>query len=123
MMPAKSFGRRATDMAPKTVWREAAQPATIPGLVAARPAEPLALSKTPDEVDEELKRWKDERRRTLAARIPWRQISLMASICFGAASFVLPDSVNGAVDWVLYALSAASLWAWYSGRKKKKAAP
>jgi hypothetical protein len=36
---------------------------------------------------------------------------LTASLCFGIASLVLPDTVNDAVNWLLYALTAASLYA------------
>ena len=36
--------------------------------------------------------------------MPWPQLSLMASLCFGIASFVLPDSVNDNVDWLLWGL-------------------
>jgi hypothetical protein len=53
-------------------------------------------------------------------RIPWRQLSLMASLCFGIASFVLPDSVNDNVQWLLYALMAASLYAGFSKRLRAK---
>lgn len=49
--------------------------------------------------------------------IPWRPLSLMASLCFGIASFVLPDSVNDAVQWPLYGLMAASLYAGFSKRR------
>jgi hypothetical protein len=34
----------------------------------------------------------------------------MATLCFGLAAFVLPSSVNGAVQWVLYALMAMSAY-------------
>ncbi len=46
--------------------------------------------------------------------IPWRPLSLMASLCFGIASFALPDTVNDAVQWLLYALMAAALFAGFS---------
>lgn len=49
--------------------------------------------------------------------MPWRQLSLMAGLCFGIASFVLPDSINDAVQWPLYALTAASF---YTGLRKRK---
>jgi hypothetical protein len=35
----------------------------------------------------------------------------MASLCFGIASFVLPDSVNENLDWLLYGLMAVTLYA------------
>jgi len=65
--------------------------------------------------DEELEQWKRARRQT--RRLPWRQLSLMASLCFGAASFVLPASVNGDVQWLLYALAGASLYAGFRKRR------
>ena len=52
-------------------------------------------------------------------RIPWRQVSLMASLCFGIASLVLPASVNDNVQWLLYALMAASLYVGFSKRLRK----
>ncbi len=66
-------------------------------------------------VEQELRAWK----RTRSFKIPWRQLSLMASLCFGIASFVLPDSVNDSVNWVLYGLMAMSFCAWFSGRRAK----
>ena len=56
--------------------------------------------------DEELQNWKRARRRDY--KVPWRQVLLMASLCFGVAGFVLPDTVSGALDWLFYALMAAS---------------
>ena len=44
----------------------------------------------------------------------------MASLCFGIASFVLPDLVNSNVDWLLWGLSIMSAGLWYSNRQKKK---
>jgi hypothetical protein len=67
-------------------------------------------------VDEEMRAWTKERQRHLFHRIPWRPLYLMASLSFGIASFVLPDSVNDSVDWLLYLLAGASLWAWWRGR-------
>jgi hypothetical protein len=75
--------------------------------VAERPAPPHR------ERDEELEAWKRGRKR----HVPWKQISLMASLCFGVASFVLPHSVNDAVQWPLYGLAAISF---YVGIRKKK---
>jgi hypothetical protein len=64
------------------------------------------------ERDAELEAWKRARQR----HVPWKQISLMASLCFGVASFVLPQSVNDAVAWPLYGLAAISF---YVGVRKK----
>jgi hypothetical protein len=68
-------------------------------------------------VEDEIRAWKSQRR--AAARFPWRTFSLMAGLCFGIASFVLPASVNDAMQWPLYALTAISL---YAGLHKKKSA-
>jgi hypothetical protein len=42
----------------------------------------------------------------------------VASLCFGIASFVLPDTVNDGVQWLLYALAAASLYGGVAKRHK-----
>lgn len=75
----------------------------------------VAQWKTPSpHVDDGLQEWK--RGRKQRSKIFWRQLALMASLCFGIASLVLPDSVNDILDWTLYALTAASLYAGLSGR-------
>lgn len=70
-------------------------------------------------VDEELAEWQATRKS--AFKLPWRQLSLMASLCFGIASFVLPDGVNDMVNWVLYGLMAMSFYVGITGKKAKKA--
>src|SRR5512135_962047 len=60
-------------------------------------------------IDDDLREWKQARKQR--SKIPWRQLSLMASLCFGIASFVLPDSVNENLDWLLYGLMAVTLYA------------
>lgn len=67
-------------------------------------------------LDDELRQWKLARRQNF--QIPWRPLSLMATLCFGIASFVLPDSVNDDVQWLLYALAAASLYAGFRKRRR-----
>jgi hypothetical protein len=69
-------------------------------------------------VDEELRAWKEARKSH--RRIPWRQISFTASACFGIASFALPESMNDSVQWVLYALMAASFCAGFAKRRNSK---
>jgi hypothetical protein len=69
--------------------------------------------------EEELLAWKAERRRERFARFPWRQLSLMAGLCFGIAGFALPDSMNDTLSWLFYALAAAGVAA---GILKGKAA-
>jgi hypothetical protein len=100
----------------------------LTGRPAARPA-PATVETTPlpeaaeaavsfdagwSDHDEELEKWK----RTRRWQVPWRQISLTASLCFGAASLVLPGAVNAALQWPLYALAAASF---YFGMRRRRA--
>jgi hypothetical protein len=66
-------------------------------------------------IDDELREWKQARKKTF--QIPWRQLSVMAGLCFGIASFVLPDSVSDNLQWLLYALAAASFYAGFRRRK------
>jgi len=72
-----------------------------------------------DSVDQELQAWKESRGSRF--KMPWRQVYLMASLCFGIASFVLPDSVNDNVDYLLWGLMAMSAYAWFTSGKKKTA--
>lgn len=65
-------------------------------------------------VDDDLREWEQARKQR--SKIPWRQLSLMASLCFGIASFVLPDSVNENLDWLLYGLMAVTL---YTGLRRR----
>jgi hypothetical protein len=79
--------------------------------VAAKPAgtsPPSSIDMAESSYDDELQEWAKARKQEF--KIPWRQVSLMASLCFGIASFVLPHSVNQDVQWLLYALAAASLF-------------
>ena len=69
--------------------------------------EPRPTSESPS-IERELRDWKRERKRH--SQLPWRQLSFMATLCFGIAAFALPSSVNGAVQWVLYALMAMSAY-------------
>ena len=84
------------------------------------------MQSAPD-VDEELRAWQRERLKSLPYRLPLRQLSLMASLCFGIASFVLPDSINDGADWLLYFLTvaAAVIWlsTWIRKRSTGEAAP
>ena len=75
----------------------------------------IALSGSGSTSDEdELRDWTRARRHA----IPWRQVLLMASLCFGVAAFVLPDTVSDALDWLLYGLMAASFIAGIRRRRK-----
>jgi len=131
-MTAKTFGRRAPaaparqeaktaiamparEPAPPSPPIAETTPAVKPAIVMAAPGAELS-------VDEELRRWNEERRQTLFYRLPWKQFSLFASICFGVGSLVLPDSVNDSVDYLLWGLSAASFIVWVNGFRKPAAA-
>ena len=92
-----AFGRRA-------VPRVAAQAAPTARVVP-EPGTPVVTVQP--EPDAELESWKRGRR----WQPPWRQIALMASLCFGIGSLVLPDSVSEVLHWLLYALTGASLYA------------
>jgi hypothetical protein len=79
--------------------------------------QPVRLPKSEfPSLDDELREWKLARKRNF--QIPWRSLSLMATLCFGIASFALPDSVNDNVQWLLYALSGASLYAGFRKRSE-----
>jgi hypothetical protein len=116
---ATTFGRRAcpqTSAQPAKTVREPAMPEAIlprPSAFAAGPAADVPS------LDDELREWKQNRKSGF--QIPWPQLSLMASLCFGIASFVLPDGTNEAVNWLLYALMAASFVAGISRRRRKRA--
>jgi hypothetical protein len=111
-MDRRSFGRRAAphSIGPRVAPAEASVQEWVAPAATALP-EPLATLS----VDDELHAWKQQR----GLRVPWKQLCLMASICFGVASLVLPDDVNKAVNWLLYGLTAMSLYAWYTGRRAR----
>ena len=65
-----------------------------------------------DPVADELKAWKKSR-----GPSPYlKPLALMASLCFGIASVALPEHINQWVQYPLYVLSAASL---YAGFRRK----
>jgi len=68
-------------------------------------------------LEDDLQDWKLARKHNFT--LPWRQISLMAALCFGIASLLLPDSVNDSVQWLIYALASASLYAGICNRGRK----
>jgi hypothetical protein len=119
-----TFGRRASPLtkpAAKPVRTRAEQPVR---------AEPLAPEPLPADgliapiadmpsLEDELREWKKNRKSGF--EIPWRQISFMASLCFGIASFVLPDSTNDLVNWLLYGLMAISFVVGITRRRRKRA--
>jgi hypothetical protein len=121
MVNQVSFGRRG--ISPPSSGRS--MPATEPVANAPRvqsigPAieRPVRLPEKTEfaSLDDELREWKLARKRNF--EIPWRPLSIMATLCFGLASFALPDSVNDNVQWLLYALMAASLYAGFRKRRR-----
>ena len=113
MESRRTFGRRAV---PQPLAPLAAAQASA-NLIEPIPSSPPP-SATSDSVDDEIEAWKAARGPVIP--FPWRQLSLMAGLCFGIASFVLPDTVNDAMQWPLYALTAISL---YAGLRKRKTKP
>lgn len=120
MTNQRSFGRRAGPQSQSIDRRKAAE-TIVPKAstkIADAPMRRSAVSLADIEgpsVDDELREWK--RTRKSSFRIPWRPLSLMASLCFGIASLVLPDWVNSAVQWPLYGLAAASLYVGFAKRR------
>lgn len=110
----RNFGRRAPPQRSITV--SLAEDAPVK-LIEKQPV-PISVGQVTHapSVEDEIKAWKSARGPSLAI-FPWRQLSLMAGLCFGIASFVLPASINDAVQWPLYGLAAVSF---YMGLHKRK---
>jgi len=117
MPQRQTFGRRVTPQ-PQPAAPVRAEPAVLRVVapVVVQQSTPSAVEEQASSVDRELLEWK--RARGSKFQMPWRQLYLMASLCFGIASFVLPDSVNDNVDYLLWGLCAMSAYAWFTGRKK-----
>jgi hypothetical protein len=122
MANRQAFGRRINPQAqsaPAPVRVEPVAP-SVAALFGGAPTESpvsLAMQTEPPSVDQELEEWKRARKQQF--KMPWHQLSLMASLCFGIGSFVLPDFVNDNVQWLLWGLAAISAFIWFSNRKKK----
>ena len=117
-MPERSFGQRrntsgAAAGAIKVAWEgtEAHSPAYV--------EQRVQLSEVPKStpVDDDLREWKRARKPNFRKAL-WRPLLLMSTLCFGIASLVLPDSVNDAVDWLLYAMTAVSFYSWIRSRRR-----
>jgi hypothetical protein len=114
-MNRPSFGRR---VAPQPAWPQA--PAKPGAPATAAPDEVRVAADVPPvdcaaSTEAELLAWKKQRTFT----IPWKQICLIATLCFGLAAFVLPAGINRAVNWLLYVLTAMSFWIWFKGRRAR----
>jgi hypothetical protein len=121
MLNQRSFGRRGElqrqplrSRTTESVAQSTMVESTGPSI-----ALPMSRLEKPEfsQVDEDLREWPRARRRNF--EIPWRPLSLMATLCFGIASFVLPDSVNDTVQWFLYALMAASFYVGIRRRRQQ----
>jgi hypothetical protein len=112
------FGRRINTEVDQRAQPTPARPIAAPKAVAVDAPPPGVVPVEEPPLDLELQAWKQARGSQF--KMPWSQLSLMASLCFGIASFVLPDSVNSNVDWLLWGLSAVSAFVWFSNRRKKK---
>ncbi len=114
-----SFGRRGIPIQSLAVLpRAECEPrAAMPAVVT-----PIDLLQNPESptVDEELRAWKAERRRTRPFQIPWGPLSLMASLCFGIASFVLSSSLNDTFGLLLDGLAALAFIAWLAKRRQRQ---
>jgi hypothetical protein len=49
-------------------------------------------------------------------KVPWRQVVLTASLCFGIGALVLPETINDNLNWLLYGLMAISGYVGFSKR-------
>ena len=119
MATQRTFGRRIN---PQSLSAPASKP---PVTARNKPAEadqepaapslPLADIDVSPFLDDELREWK----RTRHINLPWSQLALMASLCFGVGSFVLPESVNSGAQWLLWGLTAASAYMWFTKRRAR----
>ena len=112
MVVHRSFGRRGDPQRQPSRAKAigAVAQSTRVEFISPSVALPMSLTENQDfsRLDEDLREWKRARKANF--EIPWRPLSLMATLCFGIASFVLPDTVNDTVQWFLYALMAASFY-------------
>jgi hypothetical protein len=119
MANRQAFGRRINPKGGNAPIQPAAQRAAGPATAApVEHASPMSDAAQEASLDAELQAWK--RARGSGFKMPWSQLALMASLCFSIASFVLPDSINSSVNWLLWGLSGMSAFVWFSNRRKKK---
>ena len=106
----RSFGRRAP---PQPAVRRPVLPQPVLEETLFSPP----VDATLPSVEDEIAAWKAARGSVVS--FPWRQLSLMAGLCFGVASFVLPGAINDTMQWPLYALTGLSFYAGLHKRKIK----
>ncbi|MDE2474161.1 MAG: hypothetical protein KGO48_03850 [Alphaproteobacteria bacterium] len=123
MVQSQPFGRRVNPQhrasRPMESVEAAGRPKEKAGLtdVAVRRVSPTLPETKPLTIDDDSREsWQTRKQ---GSNFPWRQLSLMASLCFGIAYFALPDSVNDAVQWLLLALTAVSLYAGFRRRRTR----
>lgn len=121
-MAQKPFGRRVCfELRPPRPSEEPRAASPSADVALAQPPidrASLALGKAaPTRDDDELRKWREARRGRY--EVPWRQVLLMASLCFGVAALVLPDPVNENLDWLLYGLMVASFLAGIRRRRRQ----
>jgi hypothetical protein len=121
-MKQRSFGRRGESQ--RQLSRSAAPVQAVARSARIESADrsivnPVLLAAKPEisALNDDLREWKLARKQNF--QIPWRPLSLIASLFFFVASFALPDSVNDVVQWPLYALAAASF---YIGLRRRRTA-
>jgi hypothetical protein len=129
MIGQKSFGRRTTlQRQPLRAERESDVPAphatpafaetpSVAPVFADTSAKELArLHKeiiSPPAHDERHEREQPVKR---GFKVPWRQVVLTASLCFGLGALVLPDTISDDLNWLLYGLMAISGYIGFSNR-------
>jgi hypothetical protein len=118
-MPHRSFGQRRDSSGAATGAIKGAWESTGAHSPEHYLGQRALLSETPKfpVVDDDLREWKRTRKPNFRKAL-WRPLLLTATLCFGIASFVLPDSVNDAVDWLLYAMTGACLYSWIRSRRQ-----
>lgn len=117
-MTQRSFGRRRDFSGPATGAIKVVRQSTGIHSPEHFVERPVLLSKAPKfpPADDDLREWKRARKPNFHAL--WRPLLLTATLCFEIASFVLPNSVNDAVDWLLYAMTGASFYSWIRSRQR-----
>jgi hypothetical protein len=116
-MPHSSFGRRRDFSGAATGVIKVVRESTGERSPAHYVEHPVLVSGTLkfSRVDDDLHEWKHARKPNFRKTL-WRPFLLVASLCFGIGSLVLPDSVNDAVNWLLYAMTGVSLHSWIRSR-------
>ena len=119
MTAQKSFGRRTIFQSPPLRARpELDSPAPVAkSVIADVPSDQASLLRKEILFPQADGEWREQEQPIKPKfKVPWRQVALMASLCFGIASFVLPDSINDNLDWLLYGLMAISAYVGFSKR-------